>query len=41
MRELFTAPEAEVIILVEDIVTTSEGTGVDVEMNMGEGNEEE
>lgn len=36
MRELFTAPEAEVIILVEDIVTTSEGTGVDVEMNMGE-----
>lgn len=36
MRELFTAPEAEVIILVEDIVTTSEGTGVDVEMNMDE-----
>ena len=37
MRELFTAPEAEVIILVEDIITKSQ----DVEMDMGEGNEEE
>ena len=39
MRELFTAPEAEVIILVEDIVTESEGN--DVEMNMGEGDPEQ
>ena len=33
MRELFTAPEAEVIIFVEDIVTLSDGydTEVDVE----------
>lgn len=30
MRELFTAPEAEVIILVEDIVTMSEGVDVDI-----------
>ena len=35
MRELFTAPEAEVIILVEDIVTISQ----DVEMDMGVGDE--
>lgn len=32
MRELFTAPEAEVIILVEDIITKSE----DVDMDVGE-----
>lgn len=35
MRELFTAPEAEVIILVDDIVTTS--LEQDVEMDMGKG----
>ena len=29
MRELFTAPEAEVIIFVEDIVTQSD-TGLDM-----------
>ena len=32
MKEIFNAPEAEVIILVEDIITKSE----DVDMDMGE-----
>lgn len=31
MRELFTAPEAEVIIFVEDIVTLSDDTELDME----------
>ena len=35
MKEIFNAPEAEVIILVEDIITKSQ----DVEMDMGVGDE--
>ena len=31
MRELFTAPEAEVIIFVEDIVTLSDDTELNME----------
>lgn len=31
MRELFTAPEAEVIVFVEDIVTKSVDTELDME----------
>lgn len=39
MKEIFNAPEAEVIIFAaQDIVTTS---GDDVDMDMGEGPEEE
>ena len=38
MKEIFNAPEAEVIIFAaQDIVTTS---GDDVDMDMGEGDEE-
>lgn len=31
MKELFTAPEAEVIVFVEDIVTLSDDTELDME----------